>query len=307
MTESNVAPATAATSRSGAGANGDISIDYATLGDSAAPPVLMIMGLGAQRVSWPPEFLQRLADRGRYVVTFDNRDAGCSTHLHDVAVGLDQLVGALMGGGELTEVPYTLSDMAGDAVAVLDALEIDSAHIVGASMGGMIAQTLVIEHPGRALSLTSVFSTTGEPEVGVPTDEAVMALVSPVPEDREGYITTMMERWRVWSAPEHWDDDAVRGRLEREYDRSFDPAATPRQLAAILTSGSRAGQLPGVEAPTLVIHGLLDTLVQPSGGRRTAELIPGAELLEIPDMGHELPEAHWDTVIGAIVDHTAAG
>ena len=262
----------------GTAVNGDITIDYATLGDSGAPPVLMIMGLGAQRVSWPPEFLQRLADRGRYVVTFDNRDAGRSTHLHDEAVGLDELVGALMGGGELAKVPYTLSDMAGDAVAVLDALDIGRAHVVGASMGGMIAQTLVIEHPERALSLTSVFSTTGEPEVGVPTDEAVMALVSPVPEDREGYITTMMERWRVWSAPEHWDDVAVRGRLEREYDRSFDPAATPRQLAAILTSGSRAEQLPGVSVPTLVIHGLLDTLVQPSGGRRRIHFDPATSV-----------------------------
>lgn len=305
MTDPNAASSPAPSA--GTAVNGDISIDYATLGDSDAPPILMIMGLGAQRVSWPPEFLARLADRGRFVITLDNRDAGLSTHLHDAAVALDELVGALMGGGQLAEVPYTLSDMADDAVAVLDAVGIDRAHIVGASMGGMIAQMLVIDHPERALSLTSVFSTTGEMDVGVPTDEAVMALISPVPEDREGYITTMMERWKVWSAPEHWDDRAVRGRLEREYDRSFDPGATPRQLAAILTSGSREELLPGIKVPTLVIHGLLDTLVQPTGGRRTAELIPGAELLEIPDMGHELPEAHWDTVIGAIVGHTAAG
>lgn len=285
-------------------ANGDINLNYLTQGEPGDPPILMIMGLGAQRVSWPPEFVERLADRGRYVITFDNRDAGESTHLHDASVDLGELVGAMLGGAPLTDVPYTLSDMAGDAVTVLDALGVERAHIIGASMGGMIAQSLVIEHPERVLSLTSVFSTTGEPEVGRPTDEAAAALITPTPTEREAYIEATSERWRIWSAPEHWDDAAVRARLEREYDRSFDPAAVTRQLAAILASGSRSGQLVDVAAPTLVIHGLMDTLVQPDGGRRTAALIPGARLLEIPDMGHELPEVHWDTVLDAVVEHT---
>ena len=173
-------------------------------------------------------------------------------------------------------------------------------------MGGMIAQTLVIAHPERALSLTSVFSTTGEPEVGRPSDEAAAALITPAPTEREAYLEATAERWKIWSAPEHWDAAVVRARLEREYVRSFDPAAVTRQLAAILASGSRAEALPSVTAPTLVIHGLADTLVKPDGGRRTAELIPGAKLLEIPDMGHELPEAHWDTVLDAVEAHTGA-
>ena len=287
-------------------ASGDIVVNYLTQGDPTDPPVLMIMGLGAQRVSWPPEFVEALVERGRYVITFDNRDAGESTHLSDAEVDLGELVGALLGGAPLAEVPYTLSEMAADAVAVLDAVGIDRAHIVGASMGGMIAQTLVIAYPERALSLTSVFSTTGEPEVGRPSDEAAAALITPAPTEREAYLEATAERWKIWSAPEHWDAAAVRARLEREYVRSFDPAAVTRQLAAILASGSRAEALPSVTAPTLVIHGLADTLVKPDGGRRTAELIPGAKLLEIPDMGHELPEAHWDTVLDAVEAHTGA-
>lgn len=286
---------------------GDISINYLAQGDPADPPILMIMGLGAQRVSWPPEFVEALVARGRYVITFDNRDAGESTHLHDSPVDLGELVGAMMGGDPLANVPYNLSDMASDARAVLDAVGLERAHIIGASMGGMIAQALVLEYPERALSLTSVFSTTGEPELGGPTAEAAAALITPVPEDREGYIAATTETWKIWSAPEHWDEAEVRARLEREYDRSFDPPAVMRQLAAILASGSRADDLPNIAAPTLVIHGLADTLVQPDGGRRTAELIPGAELLEIPDMGHELPEVHWDVVLDAVAALTAAG
>ncbi|MEZ5372714.1 MAG: alpha/beta fold hydrolase [Microthrixaceae bacterium] len=284
--------------------NGDLTINYLTQGDHEDPPILMIMGLGAQRVSWPPEFIERLVDRNRFVVTFDNRDAGESTHLDDAEIDLGELLGAMMTGQPPENVPYTLSDMAGDAVAVLDAVGLDRAHVVGASMGGMIAQTLVIEHPERVLSLTSVFSNTGEGDIGGPSDEAAAALVTPVPEEREAYLAATAERWKIWSAPEHWDEAAVRDRLVREYDRSFDPASVPRQLAAIMASGSRAEALAGVTAPTLVIHGLLDTLIQPDGGRRTAELVPGATLLEIPDMGHELPEVHWDVVLDAVEAHT---
>lgn len=280
-----------------------ITMEYESTGDGE--PLLLIMGLGGQLTDWPENVPELLASRGFRVIAVDNRDQGLSTEMDWTPPSqAKSVLGTVVG--RPPKAGYLLSDMAADTAGLLDALGLDSAHVVGASMGGMIAQTLVIAHPERALSLTSVFSTTGEPEVGRPSDEAAAALITPAPTEREAYLEATAERWKIWSAPEHWDAAAVRARLEREYVRSFDPAAVTRQLAAILASGSRAEALPSVTAPTLVIHGLADTLVKPDGGRRTAELIPGAKLLEIPDMGHELPEAHWDTVLDAVEAHTGA-
>jgi pimeloyl-ACP methyl ester carboxylesterase len=202
-------------------------------------------------------------------------------------------------------VPYRLSDMAADAVALLDALGIGRAHVVGASMGGMIVQTIAIEHPLRVLSMTSIMSQPGEPGVGQPTPEAAAALLSPPATDRAGYIADS-PKWMVWHSKRYCDVDATRAAAAASYDRSFYPQGAPRQLAAIYASGSRAAGLSALRTPTLVIHGLDDTLITPSGGQRTHELVPGSSLLLVADMGHDLPAPLWPLLIGAIVGHARA-
>jgi pimeloyl-ACP methyl ester carboxylesterase len=231
---------------------------------------------------------------------FDNRDVGRSTWFDHVE--LDPMVEfAKAFGGETPASAYGLSDMAADVVGLLDGLGIDRAHVAGLSMGGMIAQLVAIEHPHRVLSLTSVMSTSGEDGVGAPTADAGDVLVEPAPSDRAGYIDHCTAGSRVYASPDFWNEAAVRALHAREYDRAFHPEGAGRHLLAVLASGSRAEGLRALDVPAAVVHGLVDPLVRIDGGRRTAELIPGAELVEVPEMGHDLPCEVWGTVADVLV------
>ncbi len=279
-------------------ANGN-DICYQEFGDANDPPLLLIMGLGAQMISWDDDLCQSLAGRGFRVIRFDNRDVGQSTWWDTPEL---DLMGTLMRAlaGQPITAPYLLSDMAADAAGLLDALEIDAAHIVGASMGGMIAQTLAIEHPERVLTLTSIMSTTGDPDVGQPDPDMLAILMRPTPHGRDAAIEQAVSGSRAISSPEHFDEERTRARAALAHDRGFNPVGVGRQMLAIVASGSRSRGLAELDIPTLVIHGRGDHLVGLSGGERTAALIPGAELLVIDDMGHDLPPAHWSQVIERI-------
>jgi pimeloyl-ACP methyl ester carboxylesterase len=264
------------------------------------------MGFTAQMTLWDERFCQMLADAGRYVIRFDNRDCGLSTKLDGVHVDILSIMMALGSGQPLSHegVPYVLSDMAADAFGVLDHLGVRQAHIVGASMGGMIVQTMAIEHPERVLTMTSIMSMTGEPEFGQPHPDAMQALLTVPPTDRAAYVDSAAVTTKVFSSPRYFDEAKVRERAAAAYDRSFYPEGASRQLAAIVTSGSRADGLRALRVPTLVIHGRADTLITPSGGERTAELVPAANLLMLNDMGHDLPEPLWPPIVDAIISHT---
>jgi pimeloyl-ACP methyl ester carboxylesterase len=284
-----------------------ITIEYETFGKASDPTVLLIAGYGSQLISWAPGLCTLIADAGRHVVRFDNRDVGLSTQLDDRPVDMRALVQAASDGGHdavRALAPYTLSDMAADAVGLLDAIGVDRAHVVGASMGGMIAQTVAIEHPDRTATLTSIMSTTGEREYGRSTPEAQAALTGPRPGDRAAYIEAA-DRTLVYLSKRYGSVEWAREYAAAQYDRAYRPDGMVRQMAAIMASGSRADGLRALRAPTLVIHGLDDTLIAPSGGERTAELVPGAELLLVPDMGHDRPEPLWPVLAHAIVAHTA--
>ena len=275
-----------------------IEIAYETHGDPDAEPLLLVMGLGAQLIAWPIELVDALVDRGFFVIRYDNRDVGLSTKFE--RAGDQDFLTSFMAAaqGEPIEVPYLLTDMAADGMALLDHLGIDAAHVVGASMGGMIAQTMAIEHPERVRTLTSIMSTTGDPDVGQPTPEAMQRLIAPIPGTRDEAIARSVETSRVICSPEHFDEALITKRAEEAYDRCYNPGGLARQLLGIMASGSRAARLAQLQVPTLVIHGTIDPLVTVSGGRRTADLIPGAELLLIDDMAHDLPLA----VVPQIVD-----
>jgi pimeloyl-ACP methyl ester carboxylesterase len=283
-------------------ANG-IEIEYETFGEPADPALLLVMGFGTQLTAWDEGFCKALADRGRFVIRYDNRDVGLSTHLDGQLVDVGAVIGSLMGG-QAPDVPYLLSDMAADGIGLLDALGIERAHVLGASMGGMIAQAMAIEHPERVLTLTSVMSTTGEQEYGQSSPEAMAALLSPPPAEREDYVHQAITTWKVWASPRYWDEDYIRARAGAGYDRCFYPEGATRQLGAIIASGSRAEGLRALRVPTLVIHGRADTLITPSGGERTAELVPGANLLLLHDMGHDLPVPLWPLIVDAVISHT---
>jgi len=282
-----------------------VELEYDTFGEPTDPPLLLVMGLGAQMTLWDDGFCQRLADGGRYVIRYDNRDIGLSTKFDDAPFDAGALFGVLLGGDASTlEVPYKLSDMAADAVGLLDALGIQTAHIVGASMGGMIAQTIAIEHPTRVRTLTSIMSNTGESDYGQPTQAAMAALMTPPPAEREAYIEHSLAGAKVICSPRYFDAERTRQTVKRDYDRSFHPEGTVRQLAAVIASGSRADGLCNLRVPTLVIHGRPDPLVQLSGGERTAELVPAANLLILNDMAHDLPEPLWPLITDTILSHT---
>jgi pimeloyl-ACP methyl ester carboxylesterase len=283
--------------------SGGIELEFETFGSSDDPALLLIGGFTAQLISWDDGFCQQLASGGRFVIRFDNRDCGMSTTLDGVEVDVGAVMSAALARQPIPPVPYTLSDMAADAVGLLDHLGIDQAHVLGASMGGMIAQTVAIEHPSRVASLISVMSMTGEPEYGTPAPEALAVLLTPPPTDRAAYIASAAAT-AVWSSRRWFDVDRIQALYGRSFDRRFYPEGAPRQLAAIYASGPRTDTLPTVTAPTLVIHGLDDTLISPSGGRRTAELVPGASLLTVADMGHDLPPPLWPFVVGAILGFT---
>jgi pimeloyl-ACP methyl ester carboxylesterase len=283
-----------------------VSIAYETFGEPGDPPVLLVMGLGAQLIAWPADFCSMLAGRGRYVIRYDNRDCGLSSRFDDHPVDVGRLIATVSRGdipAARAMLPYSLQDMADDGLGLLTALGIEQAHVVGSSLGGMIAQVMAISHPDRVLTLTSMMSSTGEPAYGRSTPAAQQALFDPRPSDREGYIATS-ERELTWSSKRYANLGAIRKLAAQSYDRAYYPAGVGRQLGAMLLAGSRADALKALNVPTLVIHGLDDTLIDPSGGRRTAELIPGAELLLIADMGHDRPRELWDDLCDAIEAHT---
>lgn len=282
-------------------ANG-IELEYETFGPDTAPPVLLIMGLGAQLTVWPTELCEALVARGYRVIRHDNRDVGLSTKFEGaVAPALPEIVQALRAG-QAPKVPYTLDDMAADAVGLLDALGVGKAHIVGASMGGMIAQLVAANHPERVLSLTSIMSSTGNPALPPATPEA-MAVLTGRPEgtDIDALVAFGMKSARVIGSPAYpAEEAALEERTRRNILRSNYPAGFARQMAAIYASGDRRPKLASIVAPTLVIHGTADPLVPPEGGRDTAANIPGAELLEIEGMGHDLPLPLVDRIADAI-------
>ncbi len=284
----------------------EVSLAYESFGDPADPPVLLVMGFGAQLLAWHEDFCRALADRGRFVIRYDNRDCGLSTKFDEHPVDMGEFIAAVGSGdldGALAMIPYRLTDMADDGLGLLTALGIERAHVVGASMGGMIAQTMALAHPERVLTLTSMMSSTGESEYGRPSPQAQAVLFTPRPADRAGYVEAAAKDL-VWASRRHGDAALLRELAAESYDRAYYPAGTGRQLGAMVLSGSRAQALRELRVPTLVIHGLDDTLIDPSGGKRTAELVPGAELLLLPDMGHDRPRALWPELIDAIVAHT---
>jgi pimeloyl-ACP methyl ester carboxylesterase len=254
--------------------NGDVIIYYESFGDPARPTLLLINGLGSQCINYAVEWCDLFAAAGYRVVRFDNRDVGLSSKLDGVT--------------------YALPDMANDAIAVLDAVGVERAHVMGCSMGGMIVQRLAIDHPDRLLSITSVMSRTGEPGYGESSDEVLAFLTAPPAKSRTEFIEHRVAALRVFgSKPEWLVEDDVRARAGAAYDRCFCPAGIGRQMVAVAGDGPRADRLRQVDLPALVIHGSRDTLIAPSGGRRTAELIPGARYVEIDGMGHDYPPAVW--------------
>ena len=280
---------------------GDLKVCYETFGDSDRPPLLLIMGLNAQMVLWEDEFCERLADRGFWVIRFDNRDCGRSTTLRDKPIPTRTQL--------LLRHPraaaYALEELADDATGLLDVLEVDSAHVVGASMGGMIAQLVAIRHPERVRSLTSIMSTTGNRRVGRPSPRLVSMLMRRIPRTREAYVRDFVATWKLIGSPRYHDPERLRALAERCHERGIHPAGSARQLAAIVTARDRTEQLGQLDIPTTVIHGDADPLVNPSGGRATAAAIPGSRLVMIPGMAHDLPPQVWEQVIGEI-EGTAA-
>jgi pimeloyl-ACP methyl ester carboxylesterase len=285
--------------------NGGVTIFYETFGDAGDPALLLVNGLGSQCTAYRREWCERFTAEGFFVIRFDNRDVGLSTHLSDVAP--DVLgVSAAVAEGRTPSVPYVLADMADDAVAVLDDLGIDRAHVMGLSMGGMIVQQLAIAHPERLRSLTSVMSTTGDPDVGQAHREARALLFGPPATTREEAIARAVQGLHVWGSPEHLDDERTASIAAEAYDRAFDPAGQARQLMGILASPSRTEALRDVDVPALVLHGDRDRLVDISGGRRTAEAIPDATFEVMEGMGHDYPPAYWDRWVRLVTDHAHA-
>ncbi|HWX04962.1 MAG TPA: alpha/beta hydrolase [Bradyrhizobium sp.] len=287
-------------------ANG-IELCYEIFGDANAEPMLLIMGLGAQMIHWDDDFCRQLAARGFRVIRFDNRDIGKSSRLSG---------GKRLGPVELLKLrflkipvaaPYRLRDMAEDVIGLMDVLGIKSAHLVGASMGGMIAQEIAISFPARVRSLTSIMSTTGNPKDPPPTREAAAVLMAPPPATKEEYFARYAQTWKVLRAGSFPEDEARdRSRAELNFERGLNPAGVGRQLRAILASGSRKQRLASVKAPTLVIHGTVDPLVRPAAGMDTAASIPGAKLMMVEGMGHALPIRFWPQIIDAIDKHAHA-
>jgi pimeloyl-ACP methyl ester carboxylesterase len=282
-----------------------ITLCYETFGDASDPPAVMIMGLSVQMLAWPDDFCRALADRGLYVVRFDNRDIGHSTHLRTRPPAIPQLLLRSVLRPRNTR-GYRLSDMALDTVGLIDGLGLSPAHVIGASMGGMIAQTLASRHPDRVRSLVSIMSNTGARFSGQPKLAIYPAFLQRPPRSREAYIDAAEKLFAVIGSrglPQDTED--VRAIAAASYDRDHGEAGPARQLAAIIASGDRRAELTRITAPTLVIHGTDDRLVGPSGGRATARAIAGARLMLIEGMGHDLPRAAWPRMVDAIAEHVA--
>jgi pimeloyl-ACP methyl ester carboxylesterase len=281
-----------------------IELVYDTIGQPDAPPILLIMGLGAQMIDWRDGFCALLASRGFRVILFDNRDVGQSTILeHAGHPRIDEMLEAL-GRGEKIDAPYLLKDLVADAVGLLDALGIEKAHVAGLSMGGAIAQLLAAEHPERVLTLTSMMATTGEPGLPPSTPEAWSCLTAPLETELGPFLDQYVSKWGVYCGPKYpFDASAGREHAARVFERGVHSAGRDRQMAAILASGSRKEALAAVSCPTLVIHGASDPVVNIEGGRATARAIAGAKLITIEGMGHDLPKAVWPEVVDAIARH----
>jgi pimeloyl-ACP methyl ester carboxylesterase len=276
-----------------------IELCYETFGDRSNPTALLIMGLGTQMLAWQEDFCQELVDRGLYVVRFDNRDIGRSTHLSGRPPSVPEL---LVRSSRAAR--YTLSDMADDAAGLLRELDLAPAHVIGASMGGMIAQTLAIRHPESVRSLVSIMSNTGSRRHGQPSLKVYSIFLRRPARGRDAFIAHMERLFKtIGSRGLPRDDEDLRAVALASYGRDHDPAGPGRQLAAIIASGDRTAQLGTVTAPTLVIHGSADPLVAPSGGRATVRAIPGAKLMMVEGMGHDLPRAAWPQLIDAIATH----
>lgn len=287
-------------------ATNGIQIEYETFGNPSDRPLLLIMGLGGQLIFWDDQLCRDLAERGHYVIRFDNRDSGLSTKFDEAGVpNLVEVIGKIIQGQEIS-APYTLEDMADDAAGLLEALGIQKAHVCGMSMGGMIAQTMAIRHPPRCLSLISIYSTTGNPELPQPKPEVMGLLITPPPDERDAFVRHMVEVFKAISGPGFpFDEEWIRKMMAQGYDRCFYPQGAIRQFVAILAQKNRKPALASVKVPTLVIHGTADPLVSVEGGKDTAEAIPGAQLMLIEGMGHDLPHGGaWNQIVEAITAHT---
>jgi pimeloyl-ACP methyl ester carboxylesterase len=282
-----------------------ITLEYDTFGHAGGRPLLLVMGLGAQMTRWRPEFCEMLADEGHYVIRFDNRDIGLS-HKFDEA-GVPNMMQIFMAAqsGQPVSAPYTLDDMADDAVGLLDALDIDRAHVCGASMGGMIVQAMAVRHGPRLRSMVSIMSSTGNPDLPKSTPEASAALLSPAGTTLEEVLERAVQVARAIGSPAYQDDlETIRARARADFERSFYPVGVARQMAAIAASGNRRPYLASVTTPTLVLHGKDDPLVPLAGGIDTHEAIPGSRLEVFEGMGHDLPEPLWPDVVRYIREHT---
>ncbi len=284
----------------------NIDLEYDTFGNPSDKPLLLIMGLGSQMIQWEEGFLKLLTDQGFFVIIFDNRDVGLSLKYEEA--GEPDLMQGFMAvqQGKDFNAPYTLGDMADDAVGLLDALDIEKAHICGASMGGMIAQTIAIRHPSRVLSLTSIMSTTGNPELPQMSQEAAQVLFNPVPPERDAYIENLVQVGKfIYGKGFPFNEEKQREFAARVFDRCFYPQGVERQTLAIMADGNRKNRLSAIKVPTLVIHGRDDPLFPVEGGIDTAESIQGSELLILDGMGHSLPPEAWAQISDAIAKNAA--
>ncbi len=280
-------------------ANG-LELEYETFGDPKDPPLVLVIGFGQQLIDYDERFCEKLAARGLRVVRFDNRDSGLSTRLE----GAPRPVLMRIMAGDLSSLAYSIEDMADDTAGLIAALGSESAHVAGLSMGGMIAQSLATRHPDRVRSLASIMSTTGDRSVGHATPEVMALLGRPPPAERGENVEAGVRLWRALSSPGFpFDEAGVRARVARAYDRGFYPQGVARQAGAIVGQRDRTEALAGVRVPAVVIHGASDPLIHVSGGEATARAIPGARLVVVPGMGHDLPEGVWGLVIDAIVEN----
>jgi pimeloyl-ACP methyl ester carboxylesterase len=282
--------------------NGDVELYYETFGEPADPALLLVNGLGSQCINYRVDWCEKFVAEGFFVIRFDNRDVGLSTKFKGVEPDVPGVARAVAKGRK-PSVPYTVRDMAADAIAVLDAAGVERAHVMGVSMGGMIVQTLAIDYRDRLLSMTSVMSTTGDTDVGRSSPEALALINAPPPDDRDAYIARHLESQRVWGSPACYDEPRLRANAGEAFDRCFHPEGQARQMMAIMASPRRTDALRAVKVPALVVHGDADTLVDPSGGRRTAEVIPGARFVLVEGMGHDYPPEHWPRLVELVTEH----
>ncbi|MBW2192911.1 MAG: alpha/beta hydrolase [Deltaproteobacteria bacterium] len=283
---------------------GNINIAYETFGKTGDPPLLLIMGLGYQMMYWDEDFCTQLADRGYRVIRFDNRDTGLSTWLDDAGVPDIPALKSLIARRKTVRAPYSLRDMADDAVGLLDALNIESAHVAGRSMGGMIGQMMAIQHPDRVRTLTSMMSSTSAPGLPPPEPGVLSALLEPEPKDEPGFVGHSVHIWKLLSGRKlSIDEDRIRKWARLSFTRGLNPDGVARQFAAIISTGSRREALESVTVPTLVIHGESDPLVPLACGIDTANAIPGAKLLAVKNLGHTLEPAVYPQIIDAISHH----